>query len=201
MIHVVVTGSDASATADVCAAFSDDPGFTLQREEFHERSLATLHPQELLVVCVQAVDIRLVDAMARFRGHTRESPSHVVILAEDDGGLTPALSALGCCLLVTPGIRPRDVVSVARLLAAGYSLVRRDQIGSGRTGAGRTDRMAHTLTRREREVCELIAQGMTNRQIAEVLSVSRSTVKSHVEGVLAKFGARSRVEVILTLQR
>ncbi|MBO3745264.1 response regulator transcription factor [Streptosporangiaceae bacterium NEAU-GS5] len=205
MVHVIVTGSDASAMAGVCAAFSDDPAFTLQREQFPEdapRPPVAIPAPELLVVCVASVDIRLVDALARFR--TREPRAPVLILAGADGGLVPALAALGACLLVTGGIRLQDLVGVARLLTAGYAIVRRDQMTPGRAGDGRADRharMTHALTRREREVCELLAQGMTNRQIAEALSVSRSTVKTHVEGVLAKFGARSRVEIMLTLHR
>jgi DNA-binding CsgD family transcriptional regulator len=50
------------------------------------------------------------------------------------------------------------------------------------------------LTRREREVLELIRQGLSNRQIAKALWISESTVKVHVHNVLTKLGARSRTE-------
>jgi predicted ATPase/DNA-binding CsgD family transcriptional regulator len=51
------------------------------------------------------------------------------------------------------------------------------------------------LTRRELEVAELIAEGMTNRQIAEVLVISRRTAEGHVERILAKLGFTSRSQV------
>jgi DNA-binding NarL/FixJ family response regulator len=51
------------------------------------------------------------------------------------------------------------------------------------------------LTRREREVAELIAQGLTNQQIAVRLVVSRRTAESHVEKILRKLGFTTRTQV------
>ena len=53
----------------------------------------------------------------------------------------------------------------------------------------------HPLTAREFEVARLIAQGMTNAQIAGQLTVSPRTVGAHVEHVLAKLGAGRRAEI------
>ena len=50
------------------------------------------------------------------------------------------------------------------------------------------------LSEREREVLTLIVEGLNNTQIAGRLSVSPSTVKSHVSGILTKLGASSRTE-------
>jgi len=52
------------------------------------------------------------------------------------------------------------------------------------------------LSDRELEVLELVAQGQTNRAIAEVLSVTVTTVESHVHNLLAKLGAHSRTEAV-----
>lgn len=52
----------------------------------------------------------------------------------------------------------------------------------------------HDLTPREREVLGLLVHGMTNREIAESLTISRSTVKHHVSSILAKLQAHSRAE-------
>jgi predicted ATPase/DNA-binding CsgD family transcriptional regulator len=51
------------------------------------------------------------------------------------------------------------------------------------------------LTRREQEVALLVARGLTNRQIASELSVSRSTANNHVARILGKLGLHSRVQI------
>jgi NarL family two-component system response regulator LiaR len=52
------------------------------------------------------------------------------------------------------------------------------------------------LTQREREVLKLMVTGLNNTQIAQALTVSRSTVKTHVSSILAKLGVASRVEAV-----
>ena len=51
------------------------------------------------------------------------------------------------------------------------------------------------LTRREREVASLLAEGLTNRQIASEFVISERTVDNHVAKILKKLGLRSRTEV------
>ncbi|WP_037869386.1 helix-turn-helix domain-containing protein, partial [Streptomyces sp. SPB074] len=59
----------------------------------------------------------------------------------------------------------------------------------------RAGRGAAALTRREREVAGLVAEGLSNREIAERLVISKRTADAHVEHILAKLGVASRAEV------
>jgi DNA-binding NarL/FixJ family response regulator len=60
---------------------------------------------------------------------------------------------------------------------------------------------AAPLTGRELEVLQLLAEGLTNREIGERLSISPTTVRVHVRHVLVKLGARSRTDAVVTARR
>ena len=60
------------------------------------------------------------------------------------------------------------------------------------------DRRLQALSDREREVLVAIGQGWTNAEIAERLVLTESTVKKHVGRVLAKLGARDRIQAVIT---
>jgi RNA polymerase sigma factor (sigma-70 family) len=65
-----------------------------------------------------------------------------------------------------------------------------------RSSASDGESMIEHLTPREREVLELVAEGMSNRAIAERLGNSEHTVKFHVSSLLGKLGAATRAELV-----
>lgn len=56
------------------------------------------------------------------------------------------------------------------------------------------------LTERQGEILSLILQGLPNKQIAKLLTLSEQTVKEHVSGILERLGVRNRIEVITKLR-
>jgi DNA-binding NarL/FixJ family response regulator len=98
---------------------------------------------------------------------------------------------------------PDTLVNAVRRLADGQGLVdqtvtrrvikefarRRPAVGTGGSG--------HALTAREAEIIRLLAQGLSNAEIAEALVVEVSTVKSHLGRAMAKIGARDRVQTVV----
>jgi DNA-binding NarL/FixJ family response regulator len=106
-------------------------------------------------------------------------------------------------------VPPEDLLSAIRAVASGDAVVaprvtRRlldtmadrlpDPRGDGdRATDGRLDR----LTEREREVLLQVAQGLSNAEIADVLSVTEATVKTHVGKVLSKLDLRDRVQAVV----
>jgi len=63
------------------------------------------------------------------------------------------------------------------------------------------DDLHEAPTARELEVLQLLAEGLTNRAIANALGISEHTVKFHVNAILAKFDAQSRTEAVVTATR
>jgi len=84
-------------------------------------------------------------------------------------------------------------LAVQQLRALGVRTWRRGRPGEGRTG------QEGALSTRERQIAELVAAGASNPEIAEALFLSRKTVERHVTNILAKLGARNRVELAARL--
>ena len=58
-----------------------------------------------------------------------------------------------------------------------------------------------SLTRREKQVLDLLMQGHTNKNIARCLSISNFTVRDHVSSLLAKYGVENRMMLIIVVGR
>lgn len=99
---------------------------------------------------------------------------------------------------------PDELVQAVRVVAAGDALlsprVTRRMIAQFAAQKPRTRRGAGALTElteREREVLVLVAKGMSNTEIAGELFIAEQTVKTHVGKLLAKIGARDRVQAVI----
>jgi DNA-binding NarL/FixJ family response regulator len=66
---------------------------------------------------------------------------------------------------------------------------------TGLVDGGRSARLWHPLSAHEFEVAQLVAAGLTNRQIAERLVLAPKTISAHVAHILAKLGAARRAEI------
>ncbi|MFJ5069029.1 response regulator transcription factor [Kitasatospora sp. NPDC088556] len=88
------------------------------------------------------------------------------------------------------------------LVRAGLAgIVAAAEPASAAPGGGERERVLRAVTGRELEVLTLIGRGLTNAEIAEQLSVSTGTVKTHVGHLLAKLAARDRVHLVITAYR
>ncbi|MEU0531596.1 response regulator [Amycolatopsis tolypomycina] len=121
-----------------------------------------------------------------------------------------ALAALraGASGFLLTDTRPEELLAGIRAVAAGDAVIapaltRRwldafaDRLGDDLGGPVREDPRLGALTGREREVLVAIGHGLTNGEIAHRFTLSESTVKSHVGRVLAKIGARDRIQAVI----
>jgi DNA-binding NarL/FixJ family response regulator len=123
---------------------------------------------------------------------------------QDDEALFSAIMA-GAAGYVLKQIRGTDLIDAIRRVAQGQSLLDPavtqqvlERIRGGETS--QPDELA-ALTPQERRILELIAQGMTNRQIGEALFLAEKTVKNYVSSLLAKLGVERRTQAALLAAR
>lgn len=134
-------------------------------------------------------------------------PAVLVVTTFDmDADVFGALEA-GADGFILKDCEPEELVDAVRRLASGYGLV--DQSVTRRVIAEFARRRAPEpvtqeaaqLTVREREIVQLLAQGMSNAEIAAQLVVETSTVKSHLTRLMTKIGARDRVQTVVWAYR
>jgi DNA-binding NarL/FixJ family response regulator len=155
-----------------------------------------------------------IGAMTELR--RRDSTSRVIVLTSflDDERLMPALQA-GAAGYLLKDVEPAELARAVRSACADEALIDPTVAGrllhnlsanATRPGATATSRPTaeaaiEQLTRREREVLELIALGHSNKRIALELGVAEKTVKTHVGHLLAKLGVADRTHAaVLAVQ-
>lgn len=91
-----------------------------------------------------------------------------------------------------------EVIAAIRKVAAGQSLISPAAIARlVATGKDR-EHMRASLSPREREVLQLLADGVGTRQVGQRLGISYSTVRTHIRSISAKLGARTMVNAVVT---
>ncbi|MFG1694063.1 response regulator [Nonomuraea sp. NPDC049309] len=170
---------------------------------------AAAHEPDVVLMDIRMPGMDGIEATRRIV--TRGGPSRVLILTTYDldsyvyAGLQAGAS--GFLLKDAPGERIRDGI---RIVAAGQSVLAPEATtrmiealqpmlptDEDRALLAAADR----LTQREREICDLIAQGLSNDDIAARLVISRYTVKVHVSSILAKLGLPDRIHVLIAWSR
>ena len=118
---------------------------------------------------------------------------------DDDDALFAAIMA-GAAGYLLKQVRGADLIDTVRRVAAGQSMldpaVTAQVLERLRTGPP-TDPSLDQLTQQEQRILELIAQGMTNRQIAGEMFLAEKTVKNYVSSLLAKLGVESRTQAAI----
>ena len=87
----------------------------------------------------------------------------------------------------------------ARRLLAAFPMIEPEQAGPSRIQAHESE-LIESLSEREREVLQLVAEGLTNREIADRLFLSLNTVKAHTRNIYGKLNVHSRTQAIARSQ-
>jgi len=205
-IRVLIVDDDNLMRAGLKGVLSTDDAIEVVGEAGDGRD--AIYRTRLLSPDVVLMDVRMpdLDGIAATRELLVASPEvRVVILTtfEQDDYIFGALNA-GASGFLLKRTAPEDLVAAVHTIAAGDSLlspsvtsrVISHMAQQPEPDASRMERLDE-LTQREREVLALMARGLSNGEIAAELVIEDSTVKTHVKRVLAKLGARDRVQAVV----
>jgi DNA-binding NarL/FixJ family response regulator len=125
-----------------------------------------------------------------------------VVLLSD--GMAPEVSAdalrAGIRAALPGDISPDQLVAALHAVASGLIAMHpshaNETLLAGAAPTRALDELAESLTRRELEVLQMLAAGLSNKEIAARLNISEHTVKFHVASILGKLGAGSRTEAV-----
>ena len=158
---------------------------------------------------VVLMDIRMpeldgLQATRRILTGAPEDPRVIILTTFDLDHYVYAALTAGASGFLLKDVTPEHLVAAVRLVRAGDALLapsitrRLVERFAGRDPAtAATHRDLAALTPRELEVLQLLAQGMSNAELAARLHLSEATVKTHVARILAKLGLRDRVQAVV----
>lgn len=151
---------------------------------------------------VVVMDLRMpdLDGVAATRLIRERAPQVAVLVLTmfDEDSLVQGALAAGARGYLLKGAESAEIDRAIRTVAAGDAVLSRSVAEQvlGRTGSRPVDPLPG-LTRREREVLDLIAQGLGNATIAARLHLSPKTVGNHISAIFTKLGVSSRAEAIV----
>jgi len=131
----------------------------------------------------------------------------IILTAYDDAQYVLGLLEAGAAGYLLKSARGRDIVAAIRAVREGESVLHPSIIAMllrraiGMPAEENKQKGNENLTEREIEVLKLAATGMSNKEIAEELSVTVRTVKAHISNLFAKMDVASRTEAILKAVR
>ncbi|MCM3659891.1 response regulator transcription factor [Georgenia satyanarayanai] len=211
-IRVVVCDDQELVRTGFATIIGAQPDLQVVGEAADGRSAVHVVARERPDVVV--MDIRMpqldgIEATRRIAGPDVSDPAKVLIVTTFnlDALVFDALRA-GASGFLLKDARPAELLHAIRVVAAGESLlspaITRGLIGRFAERVRPADPDTGTLdalTAREREVLALVAEGLSNAEIARALVISHETVKTYVSRILMKLDLRDRVQAVVLVHR
>jgi two-component system response regulator NreC len=189
--HALATLLDAQPDVQVVAQASDG------REAI---DATERHQPDVVIMDVGMPRLNGIEATRQI--HARFPATKVIVLsAYGDAAAVGSALAAGACGFIIKRSDIDELVLALRLVTTGNVYVSRElaeqmDIGELTFAARNHAEQSTSLTEREREVLQLIAEGHTLRAIADMLVLSPKTVEGHNSRIMAKVGARNRADLV-----
>jgi two-component system response regulator NreC len=163
-------------------------------------AVAETHP-DIVLMDIGLPDITGIEAASEIKRRHPETAIVALTIHEDEAYFFKMLAA-GASGYVPKRAAPEELLTALRAAAAGevylYPSLARLLVNDylAQDPAAREERTIDDLTDREREVLSHLADGASNAEIAETLSISPKTVARHRENIMRKLGLHSRTDLV-----
>lgn len=207
--RVLLVDSETLVRCGIRAILEVQPDFDIVGEAESCREAAR-HAQlldvDVVLVHAQGQTITLVEAIRELVGRSNRTSVRVLILKS--AGREPLnqgeMLRAGASGLVLKDSGPQELTAAVRMVAAGYEILAPsttagfvEEAISGRLPVSECPSEFQELTAREQQVFNFIVRGYSNAEISENLTLSDSTVKSHVTHLLTKLNLRNRIHATI----
>jgi DNA-binding NarL/FixJ family response regulator len=121
----------------------------------------------------------------------------LILTAHDVNSYLAAMISAGAAGFVVKEEAPETIAGAIRRAARGEVLFGSEQLVRARRWREEVGEPWESLTKREREVVQLLGEGLDNKSIANALCVTQKTVEYHLTNILGKLGVTSRLEAVV----
>lgn len=207
MIRVVIADDEALVRSGLAVLLRHEPGFEvvgLAADGLAAITLVREHHPDVVLMDIRMPGIDGLEATRRLARDASTGSSRVLVLTtfDHDENVFAALRA-GASGFLPKDTEPDRLLDAIRVVASGESLLAphatRRLIEEFRRGApaAKPTPALDVLTEREVEVLAAVAAGLSNAEIADRLTISYATAKTHVSRLLTKLDARDRAQLVI----
>ena len=198
----ILVADDHSLFRDGIVSLLEAAGFEVVGQASNGRlaveETLRLHP-DLVLMDISMPQMNGLEALRQIKAVSPETQVVMLTVSEEEADLFEAVK-YGACGYLLKDLKAQEFLEMVEGLQHGEAAITRKTASQLMGGFAKSSRPRHDLsddlTQREIEILQLVAEGLSNKSVAQRLSVSENTIKYHLGKTFQKLGVQSRTEAV-----